>query len=118
MATNIVLRFQGRFSTGNNRLLTNGSTPIRNPKAFIVQGNVTSQTRDQVFLQISFDASELVQFTLPDNTDVAFGGPHAFLGFEYDNVKYYIATDNSTMTYSSGDTEYVLYLCGVCVPYY
>lgn len=118
MATNVVLRFQGRFSTGNNRLLTTGSSSIPNPKQFLIQGNVTNQTRDSVFVQVSFDASELVQFTLPDNGDVAFGGPHCFLGFEYENVKYYLATDNATMVYDSGTPDYVLYMCAVCVPYY
>lgn len=118
MATDVVCRFQGRFSTGNNRLLTTGASAVANPKQFLVQGNVSFQTRDVVFMQVSFDASEFTQFTLPDNADVAFGGPHCFLGFTYKGVKFYIATDNATMCYDSGDSEYVLYICGVCVPYY
>lgn len=118
MATNIVCRFQGRFSTGNNRLLTTGSSAVTNPVQFLVQGNVTSQTRDYVYLQVSFNASEFIQFTLPSNADIAFGGPHCFIGFEYERVKYYIATDNATMVYDAANSEYVLYVCGTCVPYY
>lgn len=118
MATNITCRFQGRFSTGNNRLLTTGTSVVANPVQFLIQGNVTEQTRDNVYLQVSFNASEFLQFTLPSNADIAFGGPHCFLGFEYDQVKYYVATDNATMVYDATNSEYILYICGVCVPFY
>lgn len=118
MATNINVRFQGRFSTGNNRLLTTATSTIANPVNFVVQGNLTSQTRDYVYLQATFSANDFLQFTLPGNTDVAFGGPHCFVGFEYDSVKYYIASDKATMVYDAANSEYDLYMCGICVPFY